>query len=249
MKSLTVRRGDIPPRAPIPCRLYWIYGPDPRSADPTWVLLYVGETVDTPTRGPRVRFAEHVQDQPWGDTLPVTDPTRAIRAGVLRVSHTVYPHKEAVWAAERAAIRAGRPLYNYTHNETNPDRITIHAARAARAARDQANRVPRWRRWKPPTPTRRRVRMFIRRRWRRPTAWAVASLTLMAVLAPLAPILSLPRLAIESMGLATLGMLYLTRPRRPGWEQAGNLLLRVTVGVLMAVTAWAPVWGWLTTGR
>jgi hypothetical protein len=62
------------------------------------MLLYVGISDDW-TR----RLRQHWRDKPWfGDVISVT--------------REPYPDRGAVSAAERAAIRAERPLYNKQHN-------------------------------------------------------------------------------------------------------------------------------------
>lgn len=109
------------------CALYRIYVLDPRTNYTTTCLGYVGETA----RLPFVRFMEHLYEQPFGDTIvgqPQVDPRR-------------FSSKEEVWAAERAAVEAERPPYNYEYNLANPDRIPIPVARRQREARDAA-RVP-----------------------------------------------------------------------------------------------------------
>lgn len=257
---------DLPPlepRTPVPCRVYWIYVLDPRTNFTTLTLGYVGEVVDTPSRGPLVRFAEHVADQPWGDTIPETDPQRALETGILRISDNVYSCKEAVWAAEQVAIVHGRPLYNYTHNLTNPDRISIPDARAARAERDRLAGIPHELSWAmqfeqrqaarnggqpipAPAPVRVRryvvVRQFVsrrlatrrgRRRAGYGVAWCALTTLLWVLAARYAPILSVPRLGGLAAGFAALLLLAINPPRRRGWSVSK---LRYQLAVL-AVTA------------
>ena len=100
------------------------------------VLGYIGETV----RMPLVRLLEHVNEQPWSDTILAWE-----------VDPGVYRGKPAVLAAEKAAIESERPLYNYEHNLGNPDRVEVWRAREQRLARDphwrpaKGTRVPRQR--------------------------------------------------------------------------------------------------------
>ncbi len=112
------------------CRLYRIYGLDPRTGYKTTTLIYIGET----GREPFVRFVEHLYEQPFGDTI----------VGLPQVDPRVFGSKAQVWAAERAAIEAERPLYNYEWNLNNPRRIPIPVAREQRWARDRAAGRPQW---------------------------------------------------------------------------------------------------------
>lgn len=100
------------------CALYrfWVRHPETGQR----VLGYIGETA----RMPFVRLMEHIQSQPWADTIVGWE-----------VAPAVYPSKQAVWVAEQAAIRAERPLYNIEHNMGNPDRIPPWVAVAQRQAR------------------------------------------------------------------------------------------------------------------
>lgn len=93
------------------------------------VLGYIGETVRLPFQ----RLMEHVYDQPWADTI----------AG-WEVEDVTYCGKAEVLAAEAAAIRAERPLYNVEHNLRNPLRITPPDAIRQRRARDAEKRAARW---------------------------------------------------------------------------------------------------------
>ncbi|MET8278306.1 hypothetical protein [Micromonospora sp. NPDC005174] len=102
------------------------------------VLGYVGETV----RLPFTRLMEHIYDQPWSDTI--------VR---WEVDTTTYAGKQAVLAAEKAAIESERPLYNVEWNMGNPLRIKPWEAVAQRQAREpgwqppvRGTRVPRQRR-------------------------------------------------------------------------------------------------------
>lgn len=63
------------------------------------VLLYVGISVDSPTR-----IANHMRDKPWwGD--------------VETIKFTKYPNRKAALEAEAEMIRTLKPLYNVVHNE------------------------------------------------------------------------------------------------------------------------------------
>jgi hypothetical protein len=109
------------------CRLYRFYVTHPLTGET--VLGYVGET----GRQPFERLLEHLATQPWFDTV--------VR---WEVDPEVFSGKQAVWAAERAAIAAERPLYNYEHNLANPLRVEIWRAKEQRWARDDAARTARW---------------------------------------------------------------------------------------------------------
>lgn len=109
------------------CRLYRFWVEHPVTGEE--VLGYVGETV----RQPFARLMEHVDVQPWIDTV-----TRWEREPF------VYAGKRAVLEAEAAAIRAERPLYNVRGNERNPDRIIPPVAIRQRRARDLQRNKPRW---------------------------------------------------------------------------------------------------------
>jgi hypothetical protein len=109
------------------CRLYRFYVEHPLTGEE--VLGYVGETI----REPFERLMEHVQSQPWIDTVTrwEKDPR-------------VFASKRDVLKAEAAAIRAERPLYNVIGNEHNDDRIIPPDAIRQRRARDAQQVQPRW---------------------------------------------------------------------------------------------------------
>jgi hypothetical protein len=109
------------------CRLYRFWVEHPVTGEE--VLGYVGETV----RQPFARLMEHVDSQPWMDTV-----TRWERDPV------VYPGKLAVLEAEAAAIRIERPLYNVKGNLDNPERVPPPLAIRQRRARDAEHGKPRW---------------------------------------------------------------------------------------------------------
>lgn len=104
------------------CALYRIYVLDPRTNYTTVCLGYIGETA----REPFVRFLEHLYEQPFGDTI----------VGFPQVDPRVFAGKDEVLEAERLAVEAERPLYNYEWNLDNPDRIEIWRTRQQRAERD-----------------------------------------------------------------------------------------------------------------
>jgi hypothetical protein len=111
------------------CRLYRFYVTHPTSG--AVVLGYVGETVRVPLR----RLMEHIESQPWSDTV--------VR---WEVDSQVFAGKTAVLAAEDAAIKAERPLYNVEGNLANPVRVPPWVAQEQRKARDLARGVqsPSW---------------------------------------------------------------------------------------------------------
>lgn len=125
----------LPPHADVrDCRLYRIrvYHPDDMmlpAHQRRIVLGYLGETA----RQPAVRLIEHIMDQPWADTFVGYD-----------IDPRVFAGKPAVLAAEEAAIKAERPLYNVEHNRANPDRIIPPVAIRQRRARDAAANAARW---------------------------------------------------------------------------------------------------------
>ncbi|HEU5110595.1 MAG TPA: hypothetical protein VFT95_18805 [Micromonosporaceae bacterium] len=157
-----------------PCSLYRIYVLDPRTNYKTITLGYVGETA----RMPFTRFIEHLYEQPWGDTIvghPEVDPRR-------------FAGKDAVLAAEKAAVEAERPLYNYEFNLNNPDRIPIPEAIRQRRQREAARGNPNWQPGgkasgadtpavKPAAAPSRLARWWARRRW-----WVVGLATVWLVL-------------------------------------------------------------------
>lgn len=104
------------------CALYRIYVLDPRTNYRTVCLGYIGETA----REPFVRFLEHLYERPFGDTI----------VGFPQVDPRVFAGKDEVLEAERLAVEAERPLYNYEWNLENPERIEIWRAREQRAERD-----------------------------------------------------------------------------------------------------------------
>lgn len=111
------------------CRLYRFYGWDPRTNYTTKTLIYIGETV----REPLERMLEHVYAKPWADTITSWEADDQVYAG-----------KDAVLAAEKAAVEAERPLYNYEWNQSNPRRVEIWRQEHQRWARDDAKGRPRW---------------------------------------------------------------------------------------------------------
>lgn len=113
-----------------PCSLYRIYVLDPRTNYKTITLGYIGET----GRMPFTRFIEHLYEQPFGDTIvghPEVDPRR-------------FDGKDAVVAAEKAAVEAERPLYNIEFNMGNADRIRPWEAQEQRRRREAAKGNPNW---------------------------------------------------------------------------------------------------------
>lgn len=109
------------------CRLYRFWVEHPVTGER--VLGYVGETV----RQPLQRLIEHLYDQPWADTIIAWE-----------VDDRVFAGKDAVLAAEKTAVEAERPLYNYEWNLGNPRRVEIWRAKQQRWARDDAAGRPRW---------------------------------------------------------------------------------------------------------
>jgi hypothetical protein len=111
------------------CRLYRFYVTHPVTG--VVVLGYVGETVRVPLR----RLMEHIESQPWSDTV--------VR---WEVDPEVFVGKSAVLKAERATVEVELPLYNYEWNQGNPHRVPIPEARRQREARDSARGVqsPSW---------------------------------------------------------------------------------------------------------
>ncbi|MFI5938120.1 hypothetical protein [Actinoplanes sp. NPDC051494] len=109
------------------CRLYRFYVADPATGER--VLGYIGETWQLPFE----RLMQHVRDQPWADTMLGWE-----------LDPVIYWGKDAVLAAEQAAVEAERPLYNYEWNRGNPLRIEIWRAKEQRWARDDAVGRPRW---------------------------------------------------------------------------------------------------------
>lgn len=91
-----------------PCRVYLIYGTDPRDQSPEPVLLYVGETA----RKPAQRIEEHRLRQPWGHLI----------TGYALVDE-VYPTKADALLAEEREIKARLPIFNWEHNQRNPARL------------------------------------------------------------------------------------------------------------------------------
>lgn len=251
------------PYLPLPCRLYLIMVLDPRTNFTTWTVGYIGETS---RRDVRIRFAEHVRDKPWSDTLPERDPDRALAAGVLVIGAAVYACKADAWVAEEAAIIRHRPLYNDEYNRDNPDRIPIYTARAARIERDRVAGVPAARSWATEHERRRRgdrpvvltrwVRqVLVRRRSRRVNrrivtgvVWAVVTLLLWVLTARYVPVLSVVRAGAVTAAGAGVGVLWWRRPRS-GWTLAGNRVLRWLIVAAAGVVVWFPLLEWLRGRR
>jgi len=118
----------LPPRASTrDCRLYRFYVEHPVTG--VEVLGYVGETI----RQPFTRLMEHVESQPWMDTVTRWERDPRVFAG-----------KTAVLEAEAAAIRAEKPLYNVRENLDNPRRIPPPEAIRQRRQRDARAGAARW---------------------------------------------------------------------------------------------------------
>lgn len=169
-RTSQAHRGDgVPLDAPIPCRRYRIYLPDPHIDVVTGPrrLVYVGECVDTPTRGPRDRWDEHCKDQPWGDTIPTHDYDQAVAAGIFVLDPIIYPTKRAAKTAELQAIVTEKPVYNWKGNELNPVAIPPSRQIEQRADRDAANNVPADRTWAALNAH----RLFRLTVWRNPVLW------------------------------------------------------------------------------
>lgn len=106
------------------CSLYRIIAWNPHDRLRSKWLGYLGET----GRMPVERLLEHLRaDYPWGDTIVA-----------IEVDDRVWPDKAAVLAAEEAAVRAERPLYNDEYNRDNPLRISYEEQVRQRHARDRA---------------------------------------------------------------------------------------------------------------
>ncbi len=214
---------EPPLDALIPCRVYRIWGPHPDTGGRR--LVYLGECVDTANRGPRDRFAEHLEDQPWGDTIPDRTYDDAIANGTLVVSTTVYPTKRAAKLAEQAAIIREQPLYNWVHNQLNPHRIPKWEAERQRAERDRNNDVPTHLTWaaihgrQPVHGWRRLVVAWkrLRRRQRRQIATAVSgglfTLTLGLFVFVVSP-LSLATSMTVGVGAPAIAVLWFNKPAR-----------------------------------
>jgi hypothetical protein len=167
----------------VACQLYRVVCLNPHATYATEWLGYLGET----GRVPIERIGEHFAEKLWRDTI--------VR---IEIDPTIYPDKASVMAAEEAAIRAERPLYNIEHNMDNPLRIPPWEAerqaeeRAAKAGRSLPQRVPA-KSPRPPVRARRRGPGRLVRSWRwwrrtRParlaTVWLVLAVGLWIVSAP-----------------------------------------------------------------
>lgn len=143
-------RGDgVPLDAAVPCRRYRVVLPDPHIDVRTGPrrVVYIGECVDTPNRGPRDRWDEHCKLQPWGDTIPIHDYDQAVAAGIFVLDPVIYSTKREAKTAELKAIVEEKPVYNWKGNELNPDVIPPSEQIAQRADRDRVNNVPTGRTW------------------------------------------------------------------------------------------------------
>lgn len=244
--SASIRWSTEPPLdALIPCRVYWIWGPHPVLGIRR--LLYVGECVDTATRGPRDRFAEHLELRPWGDTIPDRTYELAIASGTLVVSTTVYPTKRAARVAERDAIIHDRPLYNWKCNELNPDQIPGWDQEAQRAQRDRDRGIPKHRTWavlvgrQPVSGWRRPLVAWTRlrrRRRRQITSAALGTLTavVLGLFVFVVSSLSLATSMSIGVGLPVIAVLWLNKPtRRRKVRYALNEAARYAVVAAVAV--------------
>ena len=92
---------------------------------------YVGKT----RRRLETRVAEHMESQPWSDTVVACPGT---------VAHVLWesPNVSGLGLALREwwFIRTRRPLYNHTHNLSNGRRIPKHEAAKQRARRERGHR-------------------------------------------------------------------------------------------------------------
>lgn len=85
-----------------------------RAYDERGALLYIGQT----GRAAAVRWMEHMAEQPWAHEV----------AQWVRDPH-LWPTVDAVLRAERQAIMAEQPRYNYEHNLANPHRVPVYRQR------------------------------------------------------------------------------------------------------------------------
>ncbi len=193
------------------CHLYrfWVRHPDTGAR----VLGYLGETGRQPFR----RLMEHIDSQPWSDLIVGWE-----------VDDAVYAGKGAVLAAERAAVEAERPLFNYEWNLGNPGRVEIWRARQQRAERDAARGVRlavRVDPVRPPVPARRspaEVVLCSRRTW-----WAALYVSAVGVSWWL-----LARADGAASWVALTGR----------W----HLILALALPVTVVLAGW---WWWATSGR
>ncbi len=254
---------EPPLDAAIPCRLYRINGPHPDNArtvhdpDPRVVfpaprrLVYVGECVDTDRRSPRDRWAEHLDLQPWGDTIPTRAYDAAIADGTLVVDDVIYPTKRAVKRAEQAAIMTGQPLYNWVHNQLNRHQIPKWTAIAQRAERDRINQVPTHQTWaalnglRPVTWWRKpllrwgRLRRRDRKRIIAAGLWTTVAVVVGVAVAVVSP-LSVPASMAVGAGTTAVTRLWLGQPtRRRKVRYAANQAARwlIAVATVAAVLA------------
>lgn len=131
------------------------------------VVGYVGQTVQVL----RAREGQHRDDQPWSDLI----------VGDAYVVEEGWWTCDELTAREMWHIARLRPLYNYTGNLTNPDRIPIFEARRQRQARDRA-RLAEVATWGPGRRAAARV-AFRWRAWTRRQRAAVAAAAAWVVLA------------------------------------------------------------------
>lgn len=200
------------------CALYRFYVRHPVTG--RRVLGYIGETA----RMPFQRLMEHIYQQPWADTILGWE-----------VEDVVYRGKDAVLAAERAAIHAERPLYNIEENLGNRERIPPWDAVAQRQAREpgwvppaKGERVPRQRvtssyPTRVPTPTRYGAWAWFRRH-----PAAQVAVVLLVVFG---------------------GLVWASAGRLDGWDPAGAGLAGVAGVFALALVegrTWARLWRGLT---
>jgi hypothetical protein len=162
---VTAPRFTVPRDDRRDCALYRIMVLDPRTNYTTVTLGYIGET----GRMPFTRFVEHLYDQPFGDTI----------VGHPHVDPRAFAGKAQVLAAEEAAVRAEKPLYNIEYQKGAPHQIPQWTAREQRAERDRRRGTvtPNWAakgsvpRVDPGAPDRSMLMAVLRSQW---TWWATA---------------------------------------------------------------------------
>lgn len=113
------------------CVEYEIDCYDPATNYTTEFLGYCGETWRT-----ALRFEEHCETQPWGDTI--------IRMRVVAKHRTKTDAQRGEAARIRGLVTGIRPAYNVEENLDNLNRIPPWTALGQRWMRDDANRRPRW---------------------------------------------------------------------------------------------------------
>jgi hypothetical protein len=180
------------------------------------VVGYIGKSVQTVWQ----RQQQHRDSQPFSDTI--CGGSWVIEEGYWTDAELAA--KEEWWIRNGVALvprqKPQRPVYNYEHNTTNPDRIEVWRAREHRQAREpgwepSSPGIPRQRASRPARKQSRRAPVWLSRWWRR-NRWPVVGWSLV-------------------WGLLVAGIWRVGADVWQGWDEPRNA---VVLGSLVWLLSW-----------